>query len=173
MPDSTLTQAIKEAYASAPTNVVILHTLELYHPAFSTPIRVVRDFTDLTATLEATAPRNPSAAVLFTAFNFDFNKPEVSPDGIPQVTISLDNVDRGIVANIEAAMTTTDLVTVIYREFLSNDLSSPQNNPPLAMTIISITADMFKVTATATFPNLMNKRFPTKEYSSEMFPGLI
>ena len=29
-----LTTALKEAYASAPTNVVIYHTLELYHPEF-------------------------------------------------------------------------------------------------------------------------------------------
>jgi hypothetical protein len=173
MPDSTLTQAIKEAYASAPANLVIYHTLELYHPAFSTPIRVVRDYADLTATLESTAPRNPSTAVIFVAFNFEFTKPDVAPDGIPQVTITLDNVDRSIVANIEAALTTTDLVTVIYREFLSNDLSAPQNNPPLNMTIISVSADIFKVTAVASFPNLMNKRFPNKEYSSEVFPGLV
>lgn len=173
MPDSTLSQAIKEAYASAPSNVVIYHTLELFHPAFSSPIRVVRDYYDLTATLEATAPHNPGATVTFVGFNFDFTRPEVSPDGVPQITITLDNVDRAIVANVEAALTTTDLVTVTYREYLSSDLTVPQNSPPITMTIMSVTADMFKVTAIATFPNLMNKRFPLKEYSSEVFPGLL
>ena len=34
MPDPSLTQAIQEAYASAPSDVVILHTLELRHPEF-------------------------------------------------------------------------------------------------------------------------------------------
>lgn len=173
MTDTTLSQAIKEAYASAPSNVVIYHTLELRHPAFTTPIRVVRDFVDLTATLEATAPANPSTAVLFVAFNFEFTKPEVSSVGVPQITITLDNVDRSIVANIEAALTTTDLVQVTYREYLSNDLSAPQNNPPLNMTIMSVTADVFKVTAVAGFPDLMNRRFPSMEYSAEVFPGLV
>lgn len=172
MSDDTLSQAIKEAYASAPANVVIYHTMELWHPAFTTPIRVVRDYVDLTATLESTAPRNASESVTFIAFNFDFTKPEVSAAGIPQITITMDNVDRSIVANIEAALGSTELVSVIYREFISTDLSSPQNNPPLSMTIMSVTADVFKVTAVAGFPNLMNKRFPTTEYSTEVFTGL-
>ena len=173
MTDTTLSPALKEAYASAPSNIIVYHTLELYHPAFSTPIRVVRDYTDLTATLEATALRDPSTAVSFTRFAFDFTKPEVSATGIPQITITMDNVDRAIVANIEAAMGTSDMVTVIYREYLSTDLTCPANNPPLEMTLITVSADMFKVTATAGFPNLMNKRFPTSEYSSTVFNGLV
>ena len=173
MPDSTLTQAIKEAYAAAPSNVIIYHTIELWHPAFSAPIRVVRDYTDLTATLEASAPRNASTAVLFVAFNFEFTKPEVSSTGLPEVTLTMDNVDRAIVANIEAALSTTDLVTVIYREFISSDLTAPQNNPPLSLIITSVVADLYKVTAVASFPNLMNKRFPTLEYSAETFVGLL
>ena len=52
MPDPALDQAIREAYASAPSDTVILHTLELRHPAFvddggrPTAIRVVRNFAD-------------------------------------------------------------------------------------------------------------------------------
>lgn len=172
MPDSTLTQALKEAYAAAPAGVIIFHTLELRHSAFTSPIRVVRDFNDLTATLEATAPVNPSTAVTFVGMAFDFTKPEVSSVGVPQVTIEIDNVDRAIVANIEAAMGTTELVQCTYREFISTDLSAPQNNPPLSMTIMSINATVFKVTATAGFPNLMNYRFPTTEYDPEIFVGL-
>jgi len=172
MPDTTLSQALKEAYASAPANIVIYHTLELNHPAFTTPIRVVRDYVDLIATLEPTAPINPSEVVTFIGFSFDFTKPEVSSTGVPQITITMDNVDRSIVANIEAALGSTEMVTVIYREFISTDLSSPQNDPPLQLTITNIVADVFKVTATAGFPNLQNKRFPTTEYSPEVFVGL-
>lgn len=170
--DNTLSLALKEAYASAPSNVIIYHTMELRHPAFSTPVRVVRDYSDLTATLESTAPVDPSTAVTFIRFAFDFTKPEVSATGVPQITITMDNVDRAIVANIEAAMATTDLVEVTYREFLSTDLSTPHNNPPMTMTITSFTADVFKVTAVAGFPDLMNRRFPSVEYSAEIFTGL-
>jgi hypothetical protein len=171
--DTTLSQALKEAYASAPSNVVIHHTLELRHPAFTSPIRVVRDYEDLTATLEASAPANPGASVTFVRFAFDFTKPEISPNGVPQLTIEIDNVDRSIVANIEAAMTTADMVQATYREYLSSDLTAPQNDPPIHMTIMSISVDVFKVHATAGFPDLINRRFPTTEYDAETFPGLL
>ena len=52
MPDPALEQAIREAYASAPADTVVLHTLELRHPAFvddngrPTAVRVVRNFAD-------------------------------------------------------------------------------------------------------------------------------
>jgi hypothetical protein len=51
MPDPSLSAAIREAYASAPADVVVLHTLEIWHPAFvedgvARPIRVVRNFED-------------------------------------------------------------------------------------------------------------------------------
>ncbi len=173
MPDTLLKQAIKEAYASAPSGVVIYHTIELRHPAFVQPLRVVRDQADLTATLEATAPVNPGEPVTFVALAFDFSKPEVSASGSPQVTIEIDNVGREMVTAIEAAMTTLDLIEVTYREYLSTDLTGPQNDPPMTLIINSITADVFKVRASATFGNVANKRFPNQEYSAERFPGLV
>jgi hypothetical protein len=51
MPDPALSEAIREAYASAPADVVVLHTLEIWHPSFiedgmAKPIRVVRNYED-------------------------------------------------------------------------------------------------------------------------------
>lgn len=178
MTDTTLSEALKEAYASAPSNTIVHPTLELYHSAFvdsngqPAPIRVVRDYNNLTATLESTAPRQPGQTVTFIGFNFDFTKPEVGSDNVPQISITMDNVDRVLLANIEKTMGTFEQIKVIYREYISTNLTAPQNNPPLEMTIISITADLFKITATAGFPNLMNKKFPIKEYTMEEFTGL-
>lgn len=162
-----------EAYASAPAGVVVYHTLELRHSAFTAPIRVVRDTAALTATLEDSAPEDPSTEVTFAAFAFDFVRPEVSATGVPQMTIEMDNVDRAIVAAVESAMSGTELVRATYREYLSSDLSAPQNDPPIHMTIMSVSADVFRVRAVAGFPDLVNRRFPTTEYDSETFPGLI
>lgn len=178
MTDTSLSEAIKEAYASAPSDVIIYATLELHHSAFKdsngnpAPIRVVRDYNNLDARLESTAPRHPAQIVTFVAFNFEFTKPEVTPENIPQISIVMDNVSRDIVANIEKTMGTFEQIKVIYREFISTDLSTPQNNPPIEMSIMSISADLFKVTATAGFPNLLNRRFPTQEYTTTTFVGL-
>lgn len=173
MTDPVLSDAIKEAYASAPSDVVIYHTLELRHTAFTSPIRVVRDLVDLTATLESTAPVDASTSVTFTAFAFDFRKPEIGSDGVPQLTIEIDNVSREILANIELAVTTNDVIEATYREFISSDLTVPQNDPPMHMKIITVHADIFKVSAVAGFGDFSNRLWPRELYDADRFPGLI
>ena len=167
MPDNTLSQALKEAYAAAPADVIIYHTLEISHPAFTQPIYVVRDWADLNANLETGAP------VTFLRFAFNLVKPEVSPTGVPQCTVEIDNVSRDILANVQLAMQSTALITMTYREYISTDLTGPQNDPPMTMVISNISADVFKVRATASFGDLNNKRFPNEEYTAERFPGLV
>ena len=166
MPDPTLAQAIKEAYASAPSDVVIYHTLEINHPAFSQPIYVVRDRVDLVAHLEG------GNEVTFIRFAFNLVKPEISATGVPQCTIEIDNVSREILAAVQLAIASPEKITMTYREYLSTDLSTPQNNPPMVLTVMSIKADVFKVTAIAGFGDLANKRFPAVEYTDDRFPGL-
>ena len=173
MPDPVLSQALQEAYAAAPSNVVVYHTLELRHAAFTQPIRVVRDNQDLSATLEASAPVDAGIEVSFVGFAFDFDKPEVGTDGVPQLVIELDNVSREILANVELAMTTPDLIKATYREYISTDLSGPQNDPPMHMTIRDITADVFRVRAKAGFGDFENKLWPREVYTADRFPGLI
>lgn len=173
MPDDTLSLAIQEAYASAPSNLVIYHTLEIWHPNFSTPIRVVRDHADLTARLEASAPRDAGQTVTFVGYAFDVVPPEVTHTAVPQCVIEIDNVSRDILAHVEASMGSSELITLTYRAFLSSDLTAPQNNPPLTLTVLSISATVFRVRATCGFPNLANRRFPGLDYTAEVFPGLI
>ncbi len=175
MPDPSLSQALQEAYASAPSNDVIYHTLEIRHPAFTTPIRVVRDNQDITARLEAAAPENGGELVTFVGFAFDLVRPEVTSTGIPQCAIEIDNVSREILANIELAVTDTDNpIEVTYREYLASDLNTgPENDPPMTLTITQITADVFRVRAVASFADIGNRRFPREEYTAERFPGLI
>ena len=65
MTDASLSEALKEAYASADSEIIILHTLELRHPAFvdenglPTAIRVVRDNVNHICRLEESAPLMP------------------------------------------------------------------------------------------------------------------
>ena len=109
MPDPALEQAIREAYASAPADTVILHTLELRHPAFvdddgrPTAVRVVRDHVDLTARLEAGAPLDGGETVRFVALSFDLELPPVDTAPVPEIAVTLDNVSREIVRHLDAA----------------------------------------------------------------------
>lgn len=174
MPDDTLSEAIKEAYASAPSAQVIYHTLELYHSAFTVPIRVVRDHVSFMARLEASAPRNAGEVVTFTAFAFDVVPPDVSTSAVPQCVIEIDNVSREVLAQIELAMAGTGQIQVIYRAYLSgNENVGPENDPPLALEVLSISVTPLRISATCGFPDLINRRFPTQDYTASVFPGLI
>jgi hypothetical protein len=174
MSDSALSEAIKEAYASAPSDIVVVNTLEMRHPAFTTPIRDVADYAPVTARLEAAAPVDGGEMVEFQPFAFEFTLPEVMEKGVPEMAIRIDNVSREIMANIELAMPLPDKLEVTYRAFLSNDLAfGPHNDPPLHLTITSIEADAMTISARASIADFVNKKFPGEEYDERKFPGLI
>lgn len=173
MPDPTLSAAIKEAYASAPVDQVIYHTLEIWHPLFSVPIRVVSNATDISAKIEAGAPRDAGATVTFVGYAFTLVLPEQTTSAVPSCAIEIDNVDRSIVAAIDAVITDSRPITVMYRAYLSFDLAiGPENLPVLTMTMLTCNATPFRIRASAGFPDLLNKKFPNVDYELETFPGL-
>lgn len=179
MINETLSQAIKEAYATAPANVVTLNTLELRHPAFvdefdqQTALRVVLNNENITARLEGDAPLNPGEDVLFVAMNFSFTLPEIDDSGTAQIRVQIDNVSREIGDNIEKTILYPDSIAITYRPYLSDDLTQPQMDPPLTMEVSDIDLDVFKVTLTAGFADIVNRRFPAELYTAERFPGLV
>lgn len=173
MPDSALSAAIKEAYASAPKSWVVYDTLEIWNPAFSVPIRVVNDRADLTAKLEASAPRDASAMVTFTAYGFALVPPEQITTAVPSATLEIDNTDRAIVAAIATAAKSGQETTLIWRQYLSTNLTvGPENQPVLTLSLLSATATPFRVKGVAGFSDLLNRKFPFLEYDPEVFIGL-
>ncbi|MDD4519399.1 MAG: DUF1833 family protein [Alphaproteobacteria bacterium] len=178
MTDSTLSEALKEAYASAPSDVILLHTLELRHPSFvdsegnPTAIRVVRDNVNHTCTLEDTAPLNAGEAVEFIAMAFDLGLPPVEAIPVPEITLTLDNVSTEIIKYLDQAVETQDMIEMTYRPYLSDDLTCPQMNPPITLVITDIKADITKITATARMMDIGNKSFPAENYTVKKYPGL-
>jgi hypothetical protein len=178
MPDTSLSEALREAYASAPNDVVILHTLEIRHPDFkdesgqSTAIRVVRDQTDLVARLEANAPVNAGQQVRFVAMGFDFDLPPVDMAPVPEITVTLDNVSRDIIKHLDEASMSETPIEVTYRPYLSTDLEGPQMDPPITLVITEVEADSQRVSARARMVDIGNKTFPSRLYTATDFPGL-
>ena len=176
MPDAALSEALREAYASAPSNVVILHTLEIRHPDFkddagnTTAIRVVRDQEDLLARLEASV--NAGQQVQFVAMGFELDLPPVDIAPVPEIAITLDNVTREIVKHLDEASASESSIEVTYRPYLSNDLSGPQMDPPITLVITEVEADVQRVTAKARMADIGNKTFPSRLYTATEFPGL-
>ena len=185
MSDSSLKQAIKEAYASAPVDVVTLATIELRHSAFvdesgnPAPIRVIADHRDWTGRLEASAPLNGGEFVNFTAYAFEVTFPPVEDGAQPQLQLTIDNVAQDILKQVELAAVSDEKVELTARLFLSTDVdingyfNGPQNDPPLHLIVNFIKADVFQITANATFGDMSNKAFPGEDYTATRFPGLV
>ena len=106
MPDPTLDDAIREAYASAPADEVILDTLELRHPTFfdeegqPTAIRVVRDHKDLVARLEDDAPMNAGEAVTFRRCAFELRLAPIETVAVPEMELAIDNVSTELMEHL-------------------------------------------------------------------------
>ena len=98
MPNDSLTEAIKEAYSSAPIDVVILHTIELRHDLFvdeegsPTQIRVILDNRDWTARLESSAPVDGGNFVNFTGFAFNLSLPPIDDGAQPVLKLVIDKL---------------------------------------------------------------------------------
>ena len=172
-------QALKEAYASAPAAEIILDTLELRHPAFvdengaNIALRVVRNTVDFTGRLEASAPMNAGEDVVFQALGFDISMPEISPQGAPEVTITLDNVTREMIPHFRAAAMSNAPVELTYRPYLASDPTTPQTPTPLTLTVKSCSASVGTATIKAEASDIANKAFPSNVYSAQKFPGLV
>lgn len=164
--NDALQAAIREAYASAPSHVAILETLEISHPAVGGTIYLVKNSEDLTMKLEN------GTSVLFEAAGFRMTLPAVTEDGLQELRIAIDNVDRRISDFLDQAKNSTETVKVKYRPYLSTDLETPQMNPPLELNLTDVSVTVFEVTARATFADIINKKFPSDIYTRARFPSL-
>ena len=172
MPDFTLSDALREAYASAPAQEVVLHTLELRHSSFAEPLRVVCDESSLEAVLEDSAPENAGETVTFLPLSFSFRLPDVVKSTSPEIEIALDNATGEIAGYLDDAANSGSLIEVIYRPYIASDTSVPQMDPPLSLVVRSVSASVFRATARAGYADLGNLKFPSATYDTERFAGL-
>jgi hypothetical protein len=165
--NNSLQEAIKEAYATAASNVAVLETIEIAHPSLpSGSIFLVQNREDITFTLEDTSTQ------LFQAAGFSITPPSMGDTGLQELSLSIDNVDRQVSDFIDLVKESSDPVTVIYRPYLSNDPTTPQMVPPLTLFLTDVTIDLFKVSAKATFFDIINKKAPSEIYTRFRFPSL-
>lgn len=174
MPDPTLSAAIAEAYASAPVGQVVWETLEIWHPIFSAPIRVVRDRVALDARIEAGAARDAGDVVTFVPYPFDIVPPDMYAATIPQATIEIDNITREIGRQLDLAIVAGETTVVIWRSYLSgHQMDGPEHVPPLQMEVKAVTTTVSRARITVGFRDLLNQAFPSLDYDTETFPGLL
>lgn len=179
MMDQELTDAIKEAYASAPT-IAAWDTLELWHPSFDVPARVVLDHGILLSEepviwgrmlkIEADGPRDAGETVTFTAAQINVTLPAYEDDQMQELTISVDNVSGSLVPLLKKAVSIAEPIEVIYRQYLETDPNTV-HSILRGLTLRKASASTLRVEGKATFADLREKPFG-KTYTTEEYPSL-
>lgn len=164
--NGSLSEAIKEAYATAPSDVVIINTIELRHQSITDPLFLAQERKNLLLTLE------DGRQVVFEAVPFRITLPQAGDNGLQELNITIDNIDRRISDFCQLAKSFPAPVEVLYRPYLSNDFTTPQMIPPLRLFLKDISITVTEVAARATMADLINKKFPKELYTRERFPGI-
>lgn len=179
--DDPWSDAIREAYASAPKERIVLYTLELWHPSFDVPARVVRDHGVLLSeepvifgrelTLEAGAPRDPGETVQFIEAPFRAQLPDQAEDAMPQMTLSVDGVPGDLAKALKESTVVPGEIEVIYREYFATAPDGPQ----FVLGDLSLkrtSATMLRVEGKAGFFDPTAKSCPATEYTADDYPSL-
>jgi hypothetical protein len=141
------------------TGEVFLMCLTLTHSSFPAPIRVVFNNEPITR-----------YAGVFEPAAFEVTLPEDEQDKLPQIQLSIENVDRSI---SEAVRTIVGRVNVTMELVLA---SSPNvlEVGPFTFQLMSCTYDAMKLTGVLGLEDdLLNTSFPSLTYTPNNSPGLF
>lgn len=177
--------ALAEAYSSAPVDKLVLHTLEFIHPAIvdeegePTAIRVVSDagidlgggLRGYELPLEATAQLNAGEDVIYLATSFDISFPVLDANTTPELTIKVDNAASLLMPHLDAIVGIKADLIVNYRAYFSD--STEPEHIIRGLRCTDTEANQLVVQAKASFVDLLNRSFPSKVYSISDFPALL
>lgn len=165
---SLFTQAIEEAYATAKTVAVVVYTIEINHSAWTSPVLITNYGNDFQAYDEG--------SVLKTFVNSSFKAKRTIKDdqGRVSMSIELDNTNLSVKQLIEQALEVNENPTLVFRVYLSTDITQPAEFP-LNLIVESSSSNVMTVTLNCTNGDDINLQFPRPEfdYKAANFPGLV
>ena len=117
----------KKFLASKPEAQREYRTVEFFHPDFTGVQRFVKDFQNISLTLESDAPRNPSSSVVFTALAMEITEPSENQDAVQILSVSLGATGGELQGQLNLITPANKFtpVDVVYRKYYSGDLSTP------------------------------------------------
>jgi hypothetical protein len=142
------------------TGEVFLAAITLNHSSFATPIRLVSDQQALTRT-----------AGTFQPFAFDVKLPNEQEDQVPQVQITIDNVDRSILTQIRTIG--AERPTLMLEVILASSPNTIEAGP-FNYSILNINYDASTIQGTIGFEDdILNTAFPADTYTPSNSKGLF
>lgn len=109
---------------------------------------------------------------IFEPTGVRFTLPGQNDQGLQDLNIAIDNVDERIGRWIETASLYDAQALAKYRPYLSTDLTAPQMDPPLTLTLSDLKRNAFEVSGRATVADIVNLKFLRELYTRRRFPSL-
>jgi predicted ATPase len=159
-------EALKEAFALAPHNKVILQTIEVRQTGVQASIYMVQARQSWVAFDENDTLRT------FEPVGFQFSLPPSNEEGFRSLNIAIDNIGRRVSDFVNTAKSENVPVEMWYRPYLSDDNTAPQMIPPLVLYLKELQITTHQVTGKATFMDVVNRKFPIELYTRARFPSL-
>jgi hypothetical protein len=175
MTDTTLSDALKEAYASAPSDVRIIDTIGIWWSGLATVIYFYRGSTgdamvDGVWTKQFTI--ETSASVTMYSMPFDITLPNVNSDTGLRGQLSVDGVSREVAEQFLTAIESGSSVQVTYRAYLEGFETDGPQQTPIAFGLTNVSVNAKSVSGDITVPIRGNRKFPKDLYTVERFPSL-
>lgn len=165
---SLYTQAVMEAYSSAPSGVSVVQTLEISSSAWASNQLLTNCGQDFSAFDENSVYKT------FANTSFVIERQKKDDEGVVMFTVSLDNTSLEIKQLINQAYSTNEYPLITFRVFLSSDTTQPAEYP-LQLKVISSDANLLTITLNCSNDDDINAQFPRPEYDykASNFPGLV
>jgi len=104
---------------------------------------------------------------------FEIVLPNMDGKGQSDVQLTLQNVDRVIVDELEAAnVMPSERIRLVIRLFLESEPEAGPQNEPLRLSFASVQASNQAVTGIASRSDVLNRAFPAEVYRIDRWPGL-
>lgn len=150
--------ALKAAVAGQETGEVFLFLLEIDHDNLVTPIRVCNNMEDITSNGE-----------LFVAYPFELALPSDSNDESPKTRLSIDNIDRSLMATIRSI---TSAPTVRIMAVLASTPDTLEVDLP-GFSLVNISADAMAISGDLSIEDFTTEPFPGDRFLPSSTPGLF
>lgn len=158
-----MTSAILNRLYTSDGSEIILNTLQIN--VGSQSYCLVENFEDITAVTEA------GETVTFLAAAMAIALPARNKDGTQDLQFAVSNIDGIVSTAIRNALANLNNGTLVMRQYISTDLSSPAS-PPIVLQIKDGYWNATEVQITAGLLNILKTAWPRYRYTLPVFPGL-
>lgn len=160
----TINTALKTVYASAPSEVLRIQTLEVELPG-DQRVRLVNDYFDATLGVDG-VPQ------VFEACSMDITLPSKDEGGNQALKFSLGVLDDDRINRLIAeALDSGKPAYLVYREYLSTDTSAPAM-APIRMTVLGGAFEQGELGIEGSYFDMLNMAWPRDRYTLEDAPGI-